>query len=127
VRSPRLVACAVALIMLAGCDASAAGAHHHEGTVIGRFIRAGGPATAGKPSPVLPLSGTVRFTRKHGSKVSVHVGTSGRFTVRLPAGRYAVAGRSAAIDGGKSPCLPRKSIRVRERRTVHLTVVCSIS
>jgi hypothetical protein len=129
VRSGRVVACAVAVLMLAGCSgtASASGTHHRDGTVIGRFVREGGPlGPGGKQPPAVPLSGTVRFTRTHGHTVVVHVGSTGRFTVRLRAGRYRVSGSSAAINSAKSPCTPPMSVRVRARRTAHLTVVCPV-
>lgn len=49
--------------------------------------------------------GTVRFIRSAGRRIDVAVGKSGRFTVRLPVGRYSVkAGLTAPFDWPMGSC-----------------------
>jgi hypothetical protein len=107
----RAIICATTMLLLAGC-ASAQGAvsaqgpasaratssapatSSAEGTVMGRFLIEGGTSadTAARPIP-----GAVQFTAAHHQLVTVPVGTSGTFSVRLPAGTYQVAGRTPRV------------------------------
>jgi hypothetical protein len=114
----RAISWATAMLLLAGCasaqgavsaqgttsargSASAKDTASADGTVTGRFQLEGGPSgdTAARPIP-----GTVRFTAAHHRPVTIQVGTSGSFSVRLPAGTYQVAGRTPRIievSGGR--------------------------
>ena len=101
------------------------------GTIRGRYVMEGGPFTPGSQPPARPLSGVVSF-QDGDARVSVRVGTSGRFSVRLPAGTYTVSGRSPSIpeqlpDGhladGRCP-VPR-TVRVHGGRTERLTLLCA--
>jgi hypothetical protein len=107
----RVVTCATAMLLLAGC-ASAQGAVSAQGTtsargsasaqatssvdgiVTGRFQIEGGTSA---DTAARPLPGTVRFTAAHRPPITVQVGTSGSFSVRLPSGTYQVAGRTPRI------------------------------
>lgn len=107
---------AAAAILTAGCGSASPGAgqlpaaHQHSdaghqhpasgqpGTVTGRLIREGGPIDPKHPAtPRLLIPGWVRFTRPGHRPVSVHVGTSGKFSLRLHAGAYEVTGRSPRV------------------------------
>ncbi len=106
-------------------------AHHHTGTVQGRYELEGGPIQpGGSPPPVRPLAGTVTF-RGPGARISARAGTTGRFSVRLPAGSYAVSGRSPSIreqlpDGHvvEGGCSAPQTVRVRAGQTERITVRC---
>jgi hypothetical protein len=107
----RIITCATAMLLLGGCasaqgsvsaqgpasaqgTSSAGGTSSAEGTVMGRFWLEGGTSadTAARPIP-----GAVQFTAAHHRLVTVQVGTSGTFSVRLPAGTYQVAARTPRV------------------------------
>jgi len=68
------------------------------GTVTGRLLFEGGPLSLDGQQPrPHPVSGTVRFTSGNHRRIMVHVTSSGRFSVQLPAGRYDVFDRSPHI------------------------------
>ena len=113
-------AAGVLALLLTACGATGHAPHARpaDGTVVGTFRRVGGPLGAGGTQPPsIPLMGTLRFTAGHRRAVAVQVGKTGRFSVRLPAGRYVVSGRSPSIRGVlasgavvESPCTsPRRS------------------
>jgi hypothetical protein len=112
-----------ALLLAAVLVASCGGlAHPAVGTVHGTFERADGPAIVkhGKATtPVTPLAGTVTFTNGSVSKVSISVGSSGTFSIRLPPGTYAVSG----VSGGQACSVPLTA-RVRARETSRILVLC---
>jgi len=149
---------ALALI-LAGCEASAPTGHKgplrpssasaertslplrptsgtaaDAGTVAGTFMRVGGPIGPGGMQPrAVPLMGTLTFAASHHRIIAVHVGNSGRFSVRLPAGEYLVVGRSPSIvevlaSGAtvEDQCSPAISVTVVSGRTVQVSVVCPV-
>jgi hypothetical protein len=65
--------------------------------------------------------------------VAVQVGKTGRFSVRLPAGSYAVSGRSLSIveqlaSGANvvRACSQPGHVTVVARRAVRLSVVCAV-
>ncbi|TVZ06400.1 carboxypeptidase regulatory-like domain-containing protein [Trebonia kvetii] len=72
----------------------------------------------GKP-PANPVAGTVTFTDKSGHTVTVTVGASGRFTVRLAAGNY------TALLAPTRLAPARENIRVQANRTLTINVLCS--
>lgn len=112
----------VGAILVAGCGAGQLA--NGTGTVQGTFEQAGGPAAVvnGKAvTPVVPLSGIVTFTGASGQKFSVSVGSSGVFSMRLPAGSYAVSGASGAARS------VRLTTRVRAGKTSRILVVVAVS
>src|SRR6266571_8752330 len=96
--------------LLAGCAAAggqatggqatggqATGGQATGGRLAGRLVMEGGPMGPGGQQPgERPLSGTVTITAPGYKPVTVTVGSSGTFSVPLPAGRYQVSGRSPA-------------------------------
>jgi len=103
VKLAQAVSCLAVMPLLAGCAASlaqdAAGrADPARGTVTGRMVREGGPIGPGGQQPgVHPIPGTVRFTGRQHQVVMVRTSKAGRFSVRLPPGRYQVSDRSPRI------------------------------
>ena len=85
--------CLAVMLMAAACTAARASVPR-AGTVTGRIVLEGGPISPGGKQPgTRRIPGTVRFTGGHRRPVTVHTGT-GKFSVRLPAGRYHVSDRS---------------------------------
>jgi hypothetical protein len=83
-----------AVLPLAACTA-APGHATARGTVTGRMVREGGPIGPGGQQPgTQPIPGTVRFTGAGHRVVLVRTTSAGRFSVRLPAGRYLVSDRT---------------------------------
>jgi hypothetical protein len=109
-----------AAVLAAGCGG---GGQAAQGTVQGTFEQAGGPASVvnGKTvTPVVPLPGTVTFTGD-GQKFRVIVGRDGAFSVRLPAGSYAVSG----VSGPDTSVAVTAVVRAGE--TSKILVVCVAS
>lgn len=120
-------------VTLAACGTGAAttraASASDDGSVTGTFIRVGGPLgiDGTQPRPV-PLTGTLLFTAGHRRMAEVHVGKTGRFSVRLPAGSYSVSGRSPSLSGASTvrPCGQPERVTVVARRAVHVSVVCAV-
>ena len=111
--------CTVVLAMAACSDRTSR--DDDAGTVKGELIRVGGPA----PGAPVPLKGTVRF--QSGQRVvNVTVGRTGRFEVRLPAGRYTVEGTSSQIQGGSGPCSAPVDVDVSAGEVQEQRVICHI-
>ena len=72
----------------------------------------------GKP-PAIPVAGTAAFTDRSGHTVTVTLGASGRFTIRLAAGSY------TALLAPTSLSPTRANIRVQANKTLTITVLCS--
>lgn len=115
------------------------------GLVQGKFIREGGPLGPGGQQPaVLRLSGTVAFNGGPGDVVRLHVGKSGAFSLRLPAGTYAVTGRTPSImevsngavvnakgqvvkgHGTETVCSVPLSVTVTPQHTSKITLTCVV-
>lgn len=112
--------------MLAGCAAGTTSTAA-PGTVTGRFIRVGGPATTTGPPPPVPLPGQVVAIDSTGARLAVGVGHNGRFSLSLPAGTYRLIGYSPLVQGGKASCSAERPVHVTTGRTTrHVAVVCSI-
>jgi hypothetical protein len=80
-----------ALPLLAGCGGSSGPAATGEGVLFGTVVRAPGGACPSQAPCSIPASGlTLHFTGP--TEVQVKTGAKGAYRVRLPAGRYAVAG-----------------------------------
>ena len=102
-----------------------------QGRVAGRFERVGGPIQPGTlKTPVVPLSGTIRFARPGHAPISVRVGQDGAFSILLTPGVYHVSGRTPDIasEPGNVPatCSLPGSVRVTAGATRHVTVVCAV-
>jgi len=78
------------------------------------------------------MSGTVTFSTAGHQPITVKVGSSGTFSVPLPAGRYQVSGASPEvmeIDGGRSrevPCSQPTSAVVAAGQTATITLTCVV-
>ena len=118
--------------LAAGC-ASAAAQPPASGHLTGRLVMEGGPMGPGGKQPgERAMSGTVTVTAAGHQPVRVTVGSSGRFSVPLPPGRYQVSGRSPdvmEIDGGRSrelPCSQPTSAMVTAGQTATITLTCVV-
>jgi hypothetical protein len=113
----------IAALLLAGCTSGPFG------TVAGTFQEETGPPGEAKP---WPLFGVVRFTDATGQTVSVTVGASGKFSVRLAPGIYRVEGFSSQMglvdphsNISQPPCdMPKLDTRVQAEKTDQVTVTC---
>ena len=100
----------------------------------GKLLIEGGPIGPGGQQPgERPIPGTVTFTAARTPAGPVGVGTSGKFSVWLPPGRYQVAGRSPDIitvtDSGKyleQTCSQPLSVTVSARHAATIAVVCIV-
>ena len=115
-----------------GC-ASAAGQPPASAHLAGRLVMEGGPLGPGGKQPgERAMSGAVTVTAAGHQPVTVTVGSSGRFSVPLPPGRYHVSGRSPhimEIDGGRSrelPCSQPTSAVVAAGQTATITLTCVV-
>jgi hypothetical protein len=141
----RKIIYAAAVLLLAGCGASAsAGAapaagtaagrlQAEAGTVTGHLQMEGGPIGPGGAQPsARPIPGTVQFASGQRQVALVRVGSSGAFSVPLPAGTYRVSGRSPRVievSGGRHrelPCAPPRSVTVTAGHTAALTLSCIV-
>ena len=116
------------MLPLAACTA-APGQATARGTVIGRMVREGGPLGPGGRQPgTLPIPGTVKITGADHRVVLVRTTSAGRFSVRLPAGRYLVSDRTPRIltvgsDGiGRQTWSRPVPVTVTARHTTRVTL-----
>jgi hypothetical protein len=104
--------------------------HAADGRVTGKFEREGGPPEPSGKQPVVPLSGTMRFARAGHRTVRVHVGKSGKFSVRLAPGSYRVSGRTPQIlqvpGNIEATCWLHGRLKVSSGRTRHIVVTCIV-
>jgi hypothetical protein len=128
----RTCACVLALLT-AGCAAAEGQAPAAAiGHLAGRLVMEGGALGPGGQQPgERPLSGTVTFTAAGHRRVTVQVGASGRFSVRLPPGTYQVSGGSPFIDTSSGneqelPCSQPLSAKVTAGHTANVTVTCYV-
>jgi hypothetical protein len=144
----RTYVCVLATLLSAGCAAASgqtqaasrqAPATSRQapaaGHLAGRLVMEGGPLGPGGKQPgERPLSGTVTFTAAGHRRVTVRVGSSGRFSVQLPIGTYRVSGASPAVEtssgsSGKEqelPCSQPLSATVTAGHTSAVTVACVV-
>ena len=113
-----LVFLALAAVFLAGCS----GPSPADGTLAGHLYGVGGPA------PGLPRAwpGTVTLTGP-GVHQDVSVGTDGRYSVTVPAGRYAVVGRSPLYESDAALCRATGVATVTSGHTTTANVLCQMS
>jgi hypothetical protein len=126
---------AVTALALAGCSSSGAGSSSPGGTppaqsvadgigtrvtITGHLVGVGGPSGAG----VQHWAGTVHV---HGPVSStVNTDAQGRFTVRLPAGRYRFTATSASYDGGRATCRALHPVVLHPGADAHVRVICQL-
>jgi hypothetical protein len=131
----RTCACLLALLT-AGCAATGGQAPPAAaGHLAGQLVMEGGPLGPGGQQPgERPLSGTVTFTAAGHRRVTVQVGSSGKFSVRLPPGTYQISGGSPFIEtssgsGGNEeefPCSQPLTAKVTAGHTANVTVTCYV-
>jgi hypothetical protein len=138
-RAAAVVPLAVGLV--AGCAAAMAQpvvaghlASHATGQVTGHLIMEGGAIQPGQNQPpVRSIPGTVTFTETGHRPASIQVGNSGKFSVRLAAGRYKVSAKSPWIIGVNNngrdvelPCSQPLSVTVKAGHSAAITVACIV-
>jgi hypothetical protein len=128
------------LVLLGACATAApapaaapARATSQGGIVIGTLQLEGGPiGPDGQQPGSRPIPGTIQFTVGGQRPVTVRAGTAGTFSVKLPAGIYAVSGRSPRViemSGGTSrqdPCSQPLSVTVTARHTSTIALTCIV-
>jgi len=127
-----------AALLTAGCAAGSGqaavtgGQAAVTGRLTGKLVMEGGPLGPGGVQPgERPISGTVTFTDVRHRQVTVQVASSGRFSVKLPPGRYRVSGRSPVIgtnsgSGASEPCSPPESATMAAGHTAAVTITCIV-
>jgi hypothetical protein len=124
-------AAAMAQPVVAGHPARATNA---TGKVTGHLIMEGGAIQPGQNQPpVRSIPGTVTFTETGHRPASIQVGNSGKFSVRLAAGRYKVSAKSPWIIGVNNngrdvelPCSQPLSVTVKAGHSAAITVACIV-
>jgi hypothetical protein len=120
-RAP-LTALAALVALCAGVSFASCSSHPGEGTLDGKLQAVGGPA--GTPRP---LSGSVTFHGSNGNIATIYLSANGRFSVHLPVGRYAVAGRSPQFKGGTGDCQASGPVTVTDDVTSRVEIDCQDS
>ena len=92
-----------------------------EGILAGHLYRVGGMA----PGAPRPWPGTVTLTGP-GVHRDIQVSASGRFSVLVPAGTYAVAGRSPLYQGGAGVCRATGPATVTTGHRTEADVLCQV-
>jgi hypothetical protein len=92
------------------------------GTLTGHLYGVGGPA----PGAPRPWPGTVTVTGGLGVHREVQVGVSGRFSVLVPAGTYAVAGHSPLYQSGTGVCRAAGAATVTSGHRTQADVLCQL-
>jgi hypothetical protein len=91
--------------------------------VTGILEAAGGPA----PGMLRPLQGTVTLRSAQQGSLTLVVGPDGTFSVQVPAGAYAVTGRSPAFESGETDCLAPGVVTLGAGATQWVVVPCQES
>jgi len=131
-RALRGITGVAAAALLSGCAAAPA-LTSPAGTVTGRLQIEGGPIGPGGQQPgKRGVPGTVQFTAGRRRLLTVRVGSSGTFSVRLPAGNYAVCGRSPDLvevrsgAGRQAPCSQPQPVAVTARHTTRIAITFDV-
>lgn len=109
-------ACLLVALVTACSDHSA---HQATGTLTGHLFLVGGPAP-GKPRA---LTGTVIANGPGGSRIA-STDATGKFVLRLPAGRYSLTGRSPLYDDGRTTCEPATQVTIQPDTEQRASVYC---
>jgi hypothetical protein len=91
------------------------------GTLTGHLYGVGGPA----PGSPRPWPGTVTLTGP-GVHRDIQVGAAGRFSVLVPAGTYALAGRSPLYQSGAGVCRAAGPATVTAGHRTRADVLCQL-
>ncbi len=125
---------AVLALMLTAACAAAGPSAFPSGHVTGKLFIEGGPIGPGGQQPgERPVPGTVQFTASGRRPVTARAGSSGTFSVALPAGTYDVSGSSPYIveeaSNGisrQTPCSQPLSVAVASQHTTTITLICYV-
>jgi hypothetical protein len=130
----KTLAFGIAVAALAACSGASGGKAHpvlsHSplpdlaapGTVVGRFLAAGGPLGA-QPSP---LRGRVRLMSNHKFQSGALSSPEGWFSISAPAGSYTLTGKSSQFtdNGRPAPCPAAHRVTLRPGETSHVNIYC---
>jgi hypothetical protein len=140
----RTCACVLGVLLLTGCTAASAAEHvtghpaagpaRATGHVTGTLLIEGGPIGPGGQQPgERPIPGTVTFTAAGHRSMSIQVGNSGTFSVRLSPGRYQISAKSpriievdAAGHDHELPCSQPLSVTVKAGHPAAITIACIV-
>jgi hypothetical protein len=106
---------------LASAGSAPAGLASAEGTLTGHLYGVGGPP----PGAPRPWPGTVTLTGP-GVHRDIGVGAGGRYSVRVPAGTYAVRGRSPLYQDGAAVCQAAGPATVTSGHRTEADVLCQL-
>jgi hypothetical protein len=118
----RLTGLTLAAVFLAGFTTACSGQGPTDGTLTGHLYGVGGPA----PGSPRPWPGTVTVTGS-GVHLDVPVGASGAYSVRVPPGRYTVAGHSPLYGSGTTLCQAAGLATVTSGHSTKADVLCQMS
>lgn len=105
----------VGALVAAGCSSTPT----QQGVVVGRLVRAGGPAGGA----ATPVTGAVIAIQKGGKTKTTVVGSNGQFHMSLPVGVYTFLGTAT---GSSASCVDKKSVVVSLSVVASTQVVCPI-
>lgn len=111
----------VAAVCLAGFTAACSGQNSADGTLTGHLYGVGGPP----PGLPRPWPGTVTLTGP-GVHRDIPVGTSGTYSVMVPAGRYTIVGHSPLYGSGAYLCQATGIATVTSGHTSKADVLCQM-
>ena len=100
---------------------ASAGSASAEGILTGHLYAVGGPA----PGAARPWPGTVTLTGP-GVHRAISVGAGGGYSILVPAGTYAVAGRSPLYQDGAGACRAAGPVMVTSGHRTKADVLCQL-
>ena len=116
-----LIGLPLAAVCLAWCTAACSGQDPADGILTGHLYGVGGPA----PGLPHPWPGTVTLTGP-GVHLDVPVGAGGAYSVRVPPGRYTVAGHSPLYQSGTALCQAAREATVTSGHSTKADVLCQM-
>lgn len=116
--------CVYASLVSASLLVSCSGASGH-GTLAGKLLLAGGPASSVSTAPLHPYSGTVVAKGPGGSHIAT-AGADGHYSMHLPPGKYIVTGTSPqyVVRGNAPPCQAVGQVTVVRDQVREANVYC---
>jgi hypothetical protein len=120
----RLVVTALSLLLVGALSVALtlhSSAVRYHSAVEGQLLVTGGPA----PGTPRPSGGEVTAKNAGGQTFSTSVPSSGKFTLQLPPGRYALKGSSPQFGNGQYRCFALSSVSVPKDKSIHKNVYCS--
>ena len=90
------------------------------GTLAGTLQAVGGPSGVGPRA----LSGQVTLDGSGGHITGITVGRSGRFSVPVPVGTYAVSAVSSQFEDGRTECRASEPITISRGMTTDVQIDC---